>query len=156
MCCLNKCLGNVLSIVTLISPHQSSFTIVDYLFMACWDVTHLFRDVGQKFRSPILYPLCLIPYPLIWLYSICRHQRNPAKPYSLEPFLYDSLQFYIIITSISAAEKEALQNEASGERALRTATSSAAISLRLPLRKPRRQLTPEELEERRIKVCTLT
>lgn len=81
---------------------------------------------------------------------------NPAKPYSLEPFLYDSLQFYIIITSISAAEKEALQNEASGERALRTATSSAAISLRLPLRKPRRQLTPEELEERRIKVCTLT
>ncbi|BFZ16162.1 hypothetical protein BsWGS_19201 [Bradybaena similaris] len=67
--------------------------------------------------------------------------------YSKEPSAADMKAFEQLIL----AEKEALQNEASGERALRTATSSTAISLRLPLRKPRRQLTPEELEERRRK-----
>ena len=51
-----------------------------------------------------------------------------------------------------AAEKDIAEAKTTGERTLRRAGTSITSLLPLPGRKPKKPLTPEELEERRKKV----
>ncbi|GFR78435.1 chromodomain-helicase-DNA-binding protein 1-like [Elysia marginata] len=67
--------------------------------------------------------------------------------YSKEPSTADLKAFDQLIQ----AEKEIAEAKAGGERTLRRAGTSVTSLLPLPERKPKKQLTPEELEERRKK-----